>query len=98
MWVTAEPLGVGDAKASLGAAVKDLDDYIDKGQLETGCCPNHIPAFWGRASRDILFEVGSLIGPIRPINGANFQIGIQTILQWAVQCVSEVTVRLLEHA
>jgi hypothetical protein len=50
------------------------------------------------ASRDIFFEVGSLIGRIRPNNGANFQIRVTTILQWAVQCVSEVNVRLLEHA
>jgi hypothetical protein len=61
------------------------------------CCPNHVPAFWGRASRDIFFEVGSPIGGIRPNNGANFQIGVTSILQWAVQCVSEVNVRLLEH-
>ena len=34
MWVTAEPLGVDDAKASLGEAVENLDDYVAKGQLE----------------------------------------------------------------
>jgi PAS domain S-box-containing protein len=34
MWVTAEPLGVEDAKAALWEAVKNLDDYIDKGQIE----------------------------------------------------------------
>ncbi|MFC1928920.1 MEDS domain-containing protein [Chloroflexota bacterium] len=34
MWVTSEPLGVKDARASLGKAVRDLDDYISKGQIE----------------------------------------------------------------
>jgi len=34
MWVTSEPLGVKEAKASLGKAVRDLDDYIAKGQLK----------------------------------------------------------------
>ncbi len=34
MWVTSEPLGVEDAKAALGKAVRNLDDYIDKGQIE----------------------------------------------------------------
>ena len=34
MWVTAEPLGVDDAKASLGEAVENLDEYVAKGQVE----------------------------------------------------------------
>jgi len=34
MWVTAEPLNVEDAKSALKAKVKDLDDYIKKGQIE----------------------------------------------------------------
>jgi len=34
MWVTAEPLGVEEAKASLRQAVKNLDEYIQKGQIE----------------------------------------------------------------
>ena len=34
MWVTAEPLKVDDAKASLGKAVENLDDYIERGQIE----------------------------------------------------------------
>ncbi|MFC1949475.1 MEDS domain-containing protein [Chloroflexota bacterium] len=34
MWVTSEPLGVKEATASLGKAVRDLDGYIAKGQLE----------------------------------------------------------------
>jgi PAS domain-containing protein len=34
MWVTSEPLEVNEAKASLGKVVKNLDDYIDKGQIE----------------------------------------------------------------
>ncbi|MFC2069924.1 PAS domain S-box protein [Chloroflexota bacterium] len=34
MWVTSEPLGVKEAKASLGKAVRDLDGYIAKGQLK----------------------------------------------------------------
>jgi K+-sensing histidine kinase KdpD len=34
MWVTSEPLGVEDAKASLKKVVGDLDYYIKKGQIE----------------------------------------------------------------
>ncbi len=34
MWVTAAPLGVEDAKRSLGRAVENLDDYLEKGQIE----------------------------------------------------------------
>jgi PAS domain S-box-containing protein len=34
MWVTSEPLRVDQASAALRAAVPDLDDYIDKGQIE----------------------------------------------------------------
>ena len=34
MWITAEPLNVEDAKKALSEAVKDLDDYIAKGQIE----------------------------------------------------------------
>ncbi len=34
MWVTAEPLGVEDAKASLKKAVPGLDDYVENGQIE----------------------------------------------------------------
>jgi len=34
MWVTAEPLGVDGAKAALKEKVKNLDDYIKKGQIE----------------------------------------------------------------
>jgi PAS domain S-box-containing protein len=34
MWITSEPLGMKEAKASLGKAVRNLDDYIARGQLE----------------------------------------------------------------
>ncbi len=34
MWVTSEPLQVDQATAALRAAVPNLDDYIDKGQIE----------------------------------------------------------------
>jgi len=34
MWVTSEPLGVKEAEASLRKAVKNLDRYIEKGQIE----------------------------------------------------------------
>ena len=34
MWVTSEPLQVNQAKAALQAAVPDLDQYIEKGQIE----------------------------------------------------------------
>ena len=34
MWVTSEPLRVEEARASLGEAVKDLDKYFAKGQVE----------------------------------------------------------------
>jgi len=34
MWVTSAPLGVEDAKAALKEKVKNLDDYIKKGQIE----------------------------------------------------------------
>ena len=34
MWVTSEPLQVDQATAALRVAVPDLDDYIDKGQIE----------------------------------------------------------------
>jgi len=34
MWVTSEPLGVKEAKALLGKAVRHLNDYISKGQIE----------------------------------------------------------------
>jgi len=34
MWVTSEPLSVEDAKSSLKRVVKNLDDYIEKGQIE----------------------------------------------------------------
>ena len=34
MWVTSEPLRVEQATAALRAAVPDLDDYINKGQIE----------------------------------------------------------------
>lgn len=34
IWVTAEPLNVGDAKSALKEKVKNLDDYIKKGQIE----------------------------------------------------------------
>ena len=34
MWITSDPLGAEDAKATLRKAVGNLDDYIDKGQIE----------------------------------------------------------------
>jgi len=34
MWVTDEPLNVDAAKASLSKEMPDLDDYINKGQME----------------------------------------------------------------
>jgi len=34
MWVTSEPLGVKEAEASLRKAIKSLDKYIEKGQIE----------------------------------------------------------------
>ena len=34
MWVTSEPLQVDQATAALRSVVPDLDDYIDKGQIE----------------------------------------------------------------
>ena len=34
MWVTAEPLGVKEAKASLKKAVPNLNDYVKKGQIQ----------------------------------------------------------------
>ena len=34
MWVTSEPLRVEDAKKTLKEKVKDLDGYIQKGQIE----------------------------------------------------------------
>jgi len=34
MWVTSEPLKVEDAKRSLKGVVKDLDNYVEKGQIE----------------------------------------------------------------
>ncbi len=34
MWVTSEPLNVEEAKTALGKVVKNLDDYIKKGQIE----------------------------------------------------------------
>ena len=34
MWITSEPLGAEDAKRALKKKVKDLDDYIKKGQIE----------------------------------------------------------------
>ncbi|MFH1629199.1 MAG: MEDS domain-containing protein [Pseudomonadota bacterium] len=34
MWITAEPLNAKKAKASLKKIVRDLDDYIEKGQIE----------------------------------------------------------------
>jgi PAS domain S-box-containing protein len=34
MWVASEPLSVEDAKRSLKRVVKNLDDYIEKGQIE----------------------------------------------------------------
>ena len=34
MWITAEPLLVEDAKKALKKAVKNIDDYIKKGQIE----------------------------------------------------------------
>lgn len=34
MWVTSEPLKVEEAKSSLKKAIKNLDDYIAKGQIE----------------------------------------------------------------
>ena len=34
MWITSVPLGVEDAKASLGKTVSNLDDYTKRGQIE----------------------------------------------------------------
>jgi len=34
MWVTSEPLSVEDAERALQRVVKNLDDYIEKGQME----------------------------------------------------------------
>jgi PAS domain-containing protein len=34
MWVTSEPLGVEEARSALRRAVPDLDDRIDRGQIE----------------------------------------------------------------
>jgi signal transduction histidine kinase len=34
IWVTSEPLGVEDAKRSLKRVVKNLDDYVERGQIE----------------------------------------------------------------
>jgi len=34
LWVTSKPLGVEEARAELHGAVRNLDDYIEKGQIE----------------------------------------------------------------
>ncbi|MHC4691239.1 MAG: PAS domain S-box protein [Planctomycetota bacterium] len=34
MWITSEPLSAGEAEESLRRAVNNLDDYIEKGQIE----------------------------------------------------------------
>ncbi len=34
MWVTSEPVNAKEAKSALMKTIKDLDDYIEKGQLE----------------------------------------------------------------
>jgi len=34
MWVTSEPLGVEQAKRALRRSVRNLDDYLEKGQIE----------------------------------------------------------------
>ena len=34
MWVTSEPLEVQEAKEALKMVVPDIDQYLDKGQLE----------------------------------------------------------------
>jgi PAS domain S-box-containing protein len=34
MWITSEPLQVAEAKQALQEAVPDLDDYLDRGQIE----------------------------------------------------------------
>ena len=34
MWVTSAPLTVEDSKTSMERVIKDLDDYIEKGQIE----------------------------------------------------------------
>ena len=34
MWITSEPLGADEAKKALAKEVKNLDDYIKKGQIE----------------------------------------------------------------
>jgi hypothetical protein len=34
MWIISEPLNVADAKSALNNALKNLDNYIEKGQLE----------------------------------------------------------------
>jgi len=34
MWVTSAPLNIGDVKCALKKAVRNLDEYIEKGQIE----------------------------------------------------------------
>ncbi len=34
LWITSDPLGAEDAKATLRKALGNLDDYVDKGQIE----------------------------------------------------------------
>ena len=34
MWVTSEPLGVEEAKVALRRVLRNIDDYITKGQIE----------------------------------------------------------------
>jgi len=48
IWVTSEPLGVKEAKESLGKAVRHLDDYISKGgqKIKKGYYCTH----WSEAS------------------------------------------------
>lgn len=55
MWITSEPLKAKEAKAALNKELRDLDDYIKKGQIEILDCEGWYTKF-GKFDAEALLE------------------------------------------
>ncbi|RQW81594.1 MAG: PAS domain S-box protein [Methanothrix sp.] len=53
MWITSAPLQVDSAINALRSAVPDLDDYIEKGQIEILDCSRGYPRSWEFSANEV---------------------------------------------
>ena len=68
LWVTSQPLEVGEAKEALGKAVPDIDIYLKKGQIEIISC-NHLYLKEGSFDSERIFDSEKIFDSERILQG-----------------------------